>query len=114
MAVCACEPPWIGRLTCTQRYGASLRVRTKLPIDNVLLLASLAYQTMPIPPAYGSTVLDDSEAARLARHLFYCLKWKRCFWRGIRQGYVEVRDRLPYVRGRIAFSDQMREVLHPR
>jgi 5-methylcytosine-specific restriction enzyme subunit McrC len=89
-----------------------LQVTTKLPIDNVLLLASLAYRSMPVPPTFGSAQLKTSTPLDWLVTLLV-FEAEALLRRGLRQGYVEVRDELPYIRGRILFTDQMRGFSNP-
>jgi 5-methylcytosine-specific restriction enzyme subunit McrC len=81
-----------------------IRITTKVPIANLLGLASLAYQTLPIPATAGQTLINSTEwvvdwlAVLLVSELEQLLAY------GIRLGYVAVHDDLPYVRGRIRFD----------
>ncbi len=89
-----------------------IQVTTKVPIDNVLHLASLAYRTMPIPPTFGSAQLAASSPLDWLVTLLV-FELEALLQRDMRQGYIDVRDDLPYVRGRILFADQVRTFGNP-
>ena len=83
-----------------------LRVTTKVPITNVLGLVSLAYRSMAVPVAVGKTLLADSSPLDwLAMLLVFEIE--ALLQRNLRQGYVEVEEDLPYIRGRIDFHRQV-------
>jgi 5-methylcytosine-specific restriction enzyme subunit McrC len=81
-----------------------IRITTKLPIANLLSLASLAYQTLPIPAAVGQTLINSTEWVIDWLALLLVSELEQLLAYGIRLGYVAVRDDLPYVRGRIRFD----------
>lgn len=82
----------------------AISVTTKVPILNILQLASIAYQTHAIPPAHGEALLQpqaevvDWLAVLLVGEIEVLVDY------GLRQDYVVVDDELPYVRGRICFQ----------
>jgi 5-methylcytosine-specific restriction enzyme subunit McrC len=86
----------------------TLRIATKLPIRSVLTLASLAYQTLPIPVPVGDTFLDSSDDVVELLALLLVTATEQLVRYGMRQDYVLVEDALPYVRGRLRF-DETRE-----
>ncbi len=83
-----------------------LRVSTKVPISNVLALVSLAYRSMPVPVEVGKTLLDDAEPLDWLT-LLLIFEVEALLQREMRQGYVEVEQGLPYIRGRIQFHRQV-------
>ena len=89
-----------------------VQVTTKVPIDNVLYLASLAYRTMSIPATFGSAQLTASSPLDWLVTLLV-FELEALLRRDMRHGYLDVRDDLPYVRGRILFADQMGTFSNP-
>jgi 5-methylcytosine-specific restriction enzyme subunit McrC len=81
-----------------------IRITTKLPIANLLSLASLAYQTLPIPAAVGQTLINSTDWVVDWLALLLVSELEQLLAYGIRLGYVAVRDDLPFVRGRIRFD----------
>ena len=81
-----------------------ISVTTKVPISNILQLASLAYKTQAIPPESGEALLQPQ--AEVVDWLAVLLvgEIEALFAYGLRQDYVVVEDELPYVRGRIRFQ----------
>ena len=90
---------YVGSVALSQEMVFS--VATKVPIANVLLLASLAYRTLPIPPALGDTLLDSQEPVSDWLAVLLIAELQSLLRNGLRQGYVEIEDTLPYVRGRL-------------
>lgn len=78
-----------------------VRIPTKVPIDNVLRLATLAYRTAPIPPALGNTLLDSEEPVLDWLAVMVVAEIETLLRHGLRQDFVLVEDVLPYVRGRL-------------
>lgn len=81
----------------------TLIVKTKVPITNVLGLASLAYRSVALPRSVGVTDLSEDRPIEWLAFLAI-LEIEALLARGMRQGYVEIDDDLPYVRGRIRFE----------
>jgi len=79
-------------------------VITKVPVANILLLASLAYRTLPIPPAVGDALLESVEDVVDWLAVLLVTEIHALLARGLRQDYVVVEDQLPYVRGRLRFD----------
>lgn len=82
----------------------SVRVTTKVPVANVLTLASLAYRTLPIPPSFGDSLIASVEPATDWLTVLLVTQIEALLAHGLRQGYVIVEDELPYVRGRLRFD----------
>lgn len=81
----------------------TITITTKVPVGNLLRLASLAYRSAPPPEPVGES--DLAEAAPLDWLAFLIVtEAERLLARSLRQGYVEAVDDLPYVRGRIRFD----------
>jgi 5-methylcytosine-specific restriction enzyme subunit McrC len=81
-----------------------IRVVTKVPVGNLLSLTSLAYRTLSIPPSVGDALNSSSDFAADWLALVLALEAQRLIAHGMRQGYVLMRDELPYIRGRILFD----------
>ena len=81
-----------------------MSVTPKVPIVNILALASLAYRTLPIPAAAGDALLDSEEPVVDWLAVLLVTEIQALLTNGLRQGYVVVRDELPYVRGRLRFD----------
>lgn len=79
-------------------------VTTKVPIENILDLASLAYRTVPIPAAVGHALLGSVESGLDWLALLLVTELEELLAHGIRRDYVLVEDDLPYVRGRLRFD----------
>lgn len=79
-------------------------VTTKVPVANILLLAGLAYHTLPTPSAVGKALLEPAtdEVDWLA--MLLVAEIEALLAHGLRQDYVVVEDELPYVRGRLRFE----------
>lgn len=84
--------------------GTVVSVITKVPISNVLALASLAYRTLRIPPAVGATLLASSASILDWLAVLLITEIQALLRNGMRQDYVVVEDALPYIRGRIRFD----------
>ena len=89
-----------------------LRIVTKVPIANLLLLAGLAFQTSRLPTSVGSAMFTEQAqeldwfAVLLVGELEVLVR------QGLRNSYVVVEEDLPYVRGRIRFN-VARALSHP-
>jgi 5-methylcytosine-specific restriction enzyme subunit McrC len=81
----------------------AVAVTTKVPVANVLALASLAYGSSPVPPSYGSGLYEKSEPSDWVA-LLLISEVEALLSVGLRQGYVTVVEDLPYVRGRMRFD----------
>lgn len=81
-----------------------INVTTKVPIGNLLTLASLAFKTAPLPKSVGTTLVNsvDQVVDWLAFLLISELEQLMAY--GLRQDYVLVKDALPYIRGRMLFE----------
>jgi len=90
----------------------TLRVVTKVPVGNLLLLAGLAFQTSRIPPAVGSALLTEQEDELDWFAVLLLAELETLVRQGLRNSYVVVEEDLPYVRGRIRF-DVARSLTHP-
>lgn len=93
---------WIGSVNLSDE--TSVRVVTKLPISNVLQLASLAYRILRIPPAFGNADLLSNEAVTDWLAVMLTAEIRALLQDGLRQDYVVIEDDLPYVRGRLRFE----------
>lgn len=82
----------------------TISVTTKLPVANILALASLAYRTLSIPPAVGDALLESTAPALDWLAVLLIAETQALVANGLRQGYVVVEDELPYVRGRLRFD----------
>jgi 5-methylcytosine-specific restriction enzyme subunit McrC len=92
--------------------GLTINVTTKLPVSNILGLASLAYRRLPLPAHAGETELREADPLDWLAFLIV-VEVEALLARGMRQGYVNVQDELPYVRGRIRFGASARPWSHP-
>jgi 5-methylcytosine-specific restriction enzyme subunit McrC len=101
---------YVGSVRLSERL--TINVRTKIPVSNILGLASLAYRRLPLPGAVGETDLREGEPLDWLAFLIV-LEVEALLARGMRQGYVNVEDELPYVRGRIQFTAAARAWTHP-
>lgn len=79
-------------------------VTPKVPIANILALASLGYRTVPIPAPVGEALLDSEEPVVDWLAVLLLTEIQALLTNGFRQGYVLVEDGLPYVRGRLRFD----------
>lgn len=90
--------------TAALSADTTVSIKTKVPVANVLALASLAYHTVPIPRSVGDALLDrDSDPIDWITVLLVA-EIEALLSIGLRQGYVVVQDELPYVRGRLRFD----------
>ena len=92
--------------------GLTINVTTKIPVSNILRLASLAYRRLELPVAVGETDLREDEPLDWLAFLIV-VEVEALLARGMRQGYVNVQDELPYVRGRIQFTAAARAWTRP-
>lgn len=79
--------------------GRRIVIHPKASIQSLPELLALAYRTLAPPPRSGSTTVDSATPSewlmvQLAGEVLELLG------RGLRRGYVERRERLPFVRGR--------------
>jgi 5-methylcytosine-specific restriction enzyme subunit McrC len=79
-------------------------VTTKIPVANVLALASLAFQTLSIPPAVGDALLKSVDPVVDWLAVLLVTEVQALLGHGLRQDYVVMNDELPYVRGRLRFD----------
>jgi 5-methylcytosine-specific restriction enzyme subunit McrC len=93
---------YVGRVSLSEE--TSVQVSTKMPVANILRLASLAYRTLPIPAAVGDTHLQTDHPAMDWLVVLIITQIDALLRRGLRQDYVNVEDELPYVRGRLRFD----------
>jgi 5-methylcytosine-specific restriction enzyme subunit McrC len=82
----------------------TVRVTTKVPVANILALASLAYHTVQIPRPHGDALLEPVSDAIDWLALLLVAEIEALLAHGLRQDYVVVQDDLPYVRGRLCFE----------
>jgi 5-methylcytosine-specific restriction enzyme subunit McrC len=101
---------YVGSVRLSQ--ALTVAVTTKVPVANVLALASLAYRRLPLPPPVGEAELREAEPLDWLAFLIV-VEVEALLARGMRQGYIEVREELPYVRGRILFEASARPWTHP-
>ena len=79
--------------------GRRITVHPKAQLDSLPELLALAYRTLAPPPRAGATKVDSATPTdwllvQLAGEV------QELLGRGLRRGYVERRERLPFVRGR--------------
>lgn len=101
---------YVGSVRLSHRV--TINVTTKLPVANILGLASLAYRRLPLPTHVGETELREAEPLDWLAFLIV-VEVEALLARGMRQGYVNVQDELPYVRGRIRFGAAARSWSRP-
>jgi 5-methylcytosine-specific restriction enzyme subunit McrC len=101
---------YVGSVRLSERL--TINVTTKIPVLNILGLASLAYRRLPLPVDAGETELREAEPLDWLAFLIV-VEVEALLSRGMRQGYVNVQDELPYVRGRIQFAPSARRWAHP-
>jgi 5-methylcytosine-specific restriction enzyme subunit McrC len=101
---------YVGSVRLSQ--ALTVAVTTKVPVANILALASLAYRRLPLPTPVGEAELREAEPLDWLAFLLV-IEVEALLARRMRQGYVEVRDELPYVRGRILFGASARPWTHP-
>jgi 5-methylcytosine-specific restriction enzyme subunit McrC len=82
----------------------TIRVTTKVPVANVLALASLAYHTLPVPISLGDALLEPVSDVVDWLAVLLIAEIEALLAHGLRQDYVVVQDELPYVRGRLRFE----------
>src|SRR5262249_37714253 len=92
--------------------SVTVEVSTKVPVANILALASLAYRRLPLPSPVGEAELRGGGPLDWLAFLILS-EIESLMARGVRQGYVEVRDELPYVRGRLQFAGAARSWSRP-
>ena len=97
-----CSRGYVGSVALSD--ATTIRVSTKVPVANVLQLASLAYRTLPIPAAVGDTLLETEHPAMEWLVVLIITQIEALLRRGLRQDYVIIEDELPYVRGRLRFD----------
>ena len=85
-----------------------ISVTTKVPVANILTLASLAYHSLPIPPAIGDALLESTTDVVDWLAVLLIAEIEALLAHGLRQDYVTVNDELPYVRGRLRFDATLR------
>ncbi len=90
----------------------TVSVTTKVPVANVLQLASLAYRTRRLPAAAGEALIAESTALDWLTVLLV-VEIEALLRRGMRQGYVTREDALPYLRGRLRFGPSVRAWMRP-
>lgn len=78
-----------------------INVNTKVPVANVLFLAGLAYETLPIPASVGDTLIKSNATYIDWLAVLLVCEIEVLIANGLRQDYVIVRDELPYIRGRL-------------
>ena len=91
--------------------NTTIQVVTKVPIANILELASLAYRSIRIPKPSGEAFFEEGQPLDWLA-LLITTEIEALVRHGLRQGYVGVEDVLPYVRGRIKF-DAMAAISRP-
>lgn len=79
-------------------------VRPKWPIRSLLELTAYAYEVTMPPLVPGEAASLDRTGPQNWLALLLTIQVEELLAQGIRQGYREVEDELPYVRGQIAFS----------
>jgi len=84
--------------------NTTVRVTTKVPVANILALASLAYHTLPIPPSLGDALLEPVSDTIDWLAVLIVAETEALLAYGLRQDYVVVQDELPYVKGRLRFE----------
>ena len=92
---------FVGGVRLSERRA--LAVTTKVPVANLLGLASLAYRSVPLAQAAGVTDLSVDRPLDWLAYLAV-LEIESLVAHGVRQGYVEVEQEIPYIRGRIRFG----------
>lgn len=81
----------------------AVTITTKVPVANLLALASLAYGTAPVPPSLGGGLYEESEPSDWLA-LLLIAEVEALVSAGLRNGYVTTVEDLPYVRGRLRFD----------
>jgi 5-methylcytosine-specific restriction enzyme subunit McrC len=81
----------------------AVTVTTKVPVGNLLMLASLAYRSAPVPPSVVSGLYETSGPSDWLA-LLLVSEVEALVSAGLRSGYVTVVEDLPYVRGRLRFE----------
>ncbi len=83
----------------------TLMVRPRWPVDSLLELAAYAYG-LTMPPIREAAMIEEGGPQDWMA-LLLATEVERLLAQGLRQGYREVEEEIPYVRGRIDFN-QMR------
>ena len=99
---CGCIPAGVLEIAALSP-DTVISITTKVPVANILMLASLAYHTLPIPPAVGDALLAPVADVVDWLPLLLVCEIQALLDHGLRQDYVIVEDDLPYVRGRLRF-----------
>ena len=81
----------------------AVSVTTKVPVGNLLSLASLAYRSTPVPPSVVNGLYETSGPSDWVV-LLLVSEVEALVSSGLRSGYVTVVEDLPYVRGRLRFE----------
>ena len=81
-------------------------VRPKVPVTELLNLISIAYEGRELPPTIGAASYAQASPHEWLPFLL-AVELERLFSLGFRRGYVDVTERLPYMRGRIVFSEML-------
>lgn len=92
--------------------GLQVVVRPKVPVTSLLDLMALAYRAARLPRTVGEAALARSDPVEWLA-LLLVTEIERLLEQGLRRGYVEVTEGLPYVRGRIAFEALHRTLSRP-
>jgi len=91
--------------TITLSPQTTIRVTTKVPVANLLALASLAFETQAVPPSVGDAPIDSADPFVDILALLLVGELEALLRNGLRQDYVVVDDDLPYIRGRLRFEE---------
>jgi 5-methylcytosine-specific restriction enzyme subunit McrC len=84
-----------------------LVVKPKVPIRELLDLVALAYRTQRLPADVAETLLEESAATDWIS-LLLVAEVESLLVSGLRRGYVERREPISFVRGRIDFQGSLR------
>jgi 5-methylcytosine-specific restriction enzyme subunit McrC len=84
-----------------------LVVKSKVPIRELLDLVALAYRTQRLPGDVSETSLEESTASDWVA-LLLTAEIESLLAGGLRRGYVERREPISFVRGRIDFQGSLR------
>jgi len=84
--------------------SGDIDVITKVPVPNILALASLAYRTLWIPAAVGHTLLESVNSPLDWLTLLLVTEIEALLAHGVRSDYVLDEDELPFIRGRLRFD----------
>ena len=96
---------WVG--TVLLPSGRRVVVRPKVEINSVFDLMAMAYRTLSPPPRIGASLAKRAEpsdwlAIQLLAEIEFLLA------QGLRRGYVDVQERLSFIRGRILWAQTAR------